>query len=154
MMNDIEEKLHKSLNEMLKSKDMRALNIAINKRSFGYNIQIIIDSSNGISLDDCSLASKITNDVIKVDKIIEGEFNLEVSSPGINRELFSIEDFLSFKGSKVKIKLKKIHNDSKNIVGIIDNIIGNNININVDNQTTTIDFNDIKKANLRNDIKV
>ena len=154
MMNDIEEKLHKSLNEMLKSKDMRALNIDINKRSFGYNIQIIIDSSNGISLDDCSLVSKITNDVIKVDKIIEGEFNLEVSSPGINRELFSIEDFLAFKGSKVKIKLKKVNNDSKNIVGIIDNIIGNNVSINVDNKTTTIDFNDIKKANLRNDIKV
>jgi len=153
-MNDIEEKLHKSLNEMLKSKDMRALNIDINKRSFGYNIQIIIDSSNGISLDDCSLVSKITNDVIKVDKIIEGEFNLEVSSPGINRELFSIEDFLAFKGSKVKIKLKKVRNDSKNIIGIIDNIIGNNVSINVDNKTTIIDFNDIKKANLRNDIKV
>ena len=133
---------------------MRALNIDINKRSFGYNIQIIIDSSNGISLDDCSLVSKITNDVIKVDKIIEGEFNLEVSSPGINRELFSIEDFLAFKGSKVKIKLKKVRNDSKNIIGIIDNIIGNNVSINVDNKTTIIDFNDIKKANLRNDIKV
>ena len=139
-MNDLEEKLYLALNEMLEKKEMRVL-------------QIIIDSSSGVNLDDCTFASKIAGDIIKIDNLYDDNFNLEVSSPGINRQLFSIDDFLLYKGYKVKIKLKLAVENQKKIIGTIGNIKDQNILIATDNKDIIIDFNNIKKANLQRDIK-
>ena len=65
-MNDLEEKLHLALNEMLEKKEMRVLNISINKKTSGQDIQIIIDSNSGVNLDDCVFASKIASDFILI----------------------------------------------------------------------------------------
>ena len=153
-MNDIEEKLHLALNEMLEKKEMRVLNVSVNKKTSGQDIQIIIDSSSGVNLDDCTFASKIAGDIIKIDNLYDDNFNLEVSSPGINRQLFSIDDFLLYKGYKVKIKLKLAVENQKKIIGTIGNIKDQNILIATDNKDIIIDFNNIKKANLQRDIKI
>jgi len=153
-MNDLEEKLHLALNEMLEKKEMRVLNISINKKTSGQDIQIIIDSNSGVNLDDCAFASKIASGIIKIDNSYDDNFNLEVSSPGINRQLFSIDDFLLYKGFKVKIKLKLTVEKQKNFVGTIGNIENQNILITTDHKDIIIDFNNIKKANLQRDIKI
>ena len=153
-MNDLEEKLHLALNEMLEKKEMRVLNVSINKKTSGQDIQIIIDSSSGVNLDDCAFASKIAGDIIKIDNLYDDNFNLEVSSPGINRQLFSIDDFLLYKGFKVKIKLKLAVEKQKNFVGTIGNIENQNILIATNHKDIIIDFNNIKKANLQKDIKI
>ena len=153
-MNDLEEKLHLALNEMLEKKEMRVLNVSVNKKTSGQDIQIIIDSSSGVNLDNCAFASKIAGDIIKIDNLYDDNFNLEVSSPGINRQLFSIDDFLSYKGYKVKIKLKLAVEKQKNFIGTIGNIENQNILITTDHKDIIIDFNNIKKANLQRDIKI
>jgi ribosome maturation factor RimP len=153
-MNDLEEKLYLVLNEMLEKKEMRVLNVSVNKKTSGQDIQIIIDSSSGVNLDDCTFASKIAGDIIKIDNLYDDNFNLEVSSPGINRQLFSIDDFLLYKGYKVKIKLKLAVENQKKIIGTIGNIKDQNILIATDNKDIIIDFNNIKKANLQRDIKI
>ncbi|MFL2559812.1 MAG: ribosome maturation factor RimP [Gammaproteobacteria bacterium] len=153
-MNDLEEKLYLALNEMLEKKEMRVLNVSVNKKTSGQDIQIIIDSSSGVNLDDCTFASKIAGDIIKIDNLYDDNFNLEVSSPGINRQLFSIDDFLLYKGYKVKIKLKLAVENQKKIIGTIGNIKDQNILIATDNKDIIIDFNNIKKANLQRDIKI
>ena len=153
-MNDLEEKLYLALNEMLEKKEMRVLNVSVNKKTSGQDIQIIIDSSSGVNLDDCTFASKIAGDIIKIDNLYDDNFNLEVSSPGINRQLFSIDDFLLYKGYKVKIKLKLAVENQKKIIGTIGNIKDQNILIATDNKDINIDFNNIKKANLQRDIKI
>ena len=153
-MNDLEEKLHLALNEMLEKKEMRVLNVSINKKTSGQDIQIIIVSISGVNLDDCAFASKIADDIIKIDNLYDDNFNLEVSSPGINRQLFSIDDFLLYKGCKVKIKLKLAVEKQKNFIGTIRNIENQNILITTDHKDIIIDFNNIKKANLQRDIKI
>jgi len=153
-MNDLEEKLHLALNEMLEKKEMKVLSVSINKKTSGQDIQIIIDSISGVNLDDCAFASKIADDIIKIDNLYDDNFNLEVSSPGINRQLFSIDDFLLYKGHKVKIKLKLAVEKQKNFIGIIGNIENQNILITTDHKDIIIDFNNIKKANLQRDIKI
>ncbi len=56
-MNEIEEKLMISINEIIGSKDVRVLNISINKMSKNPKIDIIIDSDNGVSIEDCAIVS-------------------------------------------------------------------------------------------------
>ena len=106
-MNDIKESLFQALNEIVEKENMRVVNISISGVSKNPNIQIIIDSEDGVNLDDCSFVSKVTSDLININNYFADDFNLEVSSPGINRQLFTIEDYVLYIGSLVKIKLKK-----------------------------------------------
>ena len=148
-MNDIEESLFQALNEIVEKKDMKVVNISIGGLAKSPSIQIIIDSIQGISLDDCSFVSKLTDDIIKVNGYYADDYNLEVSSPGINRQLFTLDDFRLYENSMVKIKLKKPVNNRKNILGIIKNIKNENIIINIEQDEIEIEFKNIKKANIK-----
>ena len=148
-MNDIEESLFQALNEIVEKKDMKVVNISIGGLAKSPSIQIIIDSIQGISLDDCSFVSKLTDDIIKVNGYCADDYNLEVSSPGINRQLFTLDDFRLYESSMVKIKLKKPVNNRKNILGIIKNIKNENIIINIEQEEIEIEFKNIKKANIK-----
>ena len=148
-MNDIEESLFQALNEIVEKKDMRVVNISIGGLTKRPSIQIIIDSIQGVSLDDCSFVSKVTDDIIKVNGYYDDDYNLEVSSPGINRQLFTLDDFRLYKNSMVKIKLKKSVNNQKNILGKIKNIKIENIIIDIGQEEIEIEFKNIKKANIK-----
>ena len=148
-MNDIEESLFQALNEIVEKKDMRVVNINISGVAKSPSIQIIIDSIQGVSLDDCSFVSKLTNDIIKVNGYYSDDYNLEVSSPGVNRQLFSLDDFRLYENSMVKIKLKKPINNQKNILGIIKVIKSENIIVDIGEEEIEIEFKNIKKANIK-----
>ncbi|MBT3548625.1 MAG: hypothetical protein HOI56_00975 [Gammaproteobacteria bacterium] len=147
-MNDIDEKLFKALEEVISTKDMRIVNINISNSSSSPSIKIIIDSSRGISLEDCSLTSKLADDLIKINSYFD-DYDIEVSSPGINRQLFSITDFMLYKGFTVKVKLKSGIGNQKNFIGKIKDIVGESINIELGDSEITVDFKNIKKANIQ-----
>ena len=147
-MSEIEEKLSLALSEIIDKKDMNVVNINISNASKNPDIQIIIDSTIGVSLDDCTFVSKITNDIIKLNSYFD-DYNLEVSSPGINRQLFSLNDFNLYKGFKVKVKLKKSIDNQKNFMGTVKGTTDQNIIIMLDDGDIEIDFKNIKKANIQ-----
>ena len=82
-----------ALNDILGVDGTRVLNVNINKFSRNTKIQVIIDNKNGITVDECAKVSRITDDVIKLDDEFKSEYTLEVTSPGINRPLFSENDY-------------------------------------------------------------
>ena len=148
-MNDIKESLFQTLNEIVEKEGIRVINISINGVSNSPNIQIIIDSNDGINLENCSFVSKITSDLIKINNYFTDDYNLEVSSPGVNRQLFSIDDFNLYLGSLVKIKLKKQLKNQKNFLGKIKSLKNDIIIISTDKEDMEIDFKNIKKANIK-----
>ena len=147
-MNDIEEKLSKALEEVIRAKDMRVVNINISNSSSSPSIKIIIDSLKGVGLEDCAFTSKLADDLIKINDYFD-DYDIEVSSPGINRQLFSITDFMLYKDFMVKIKLKSSMNNQKNFTGKIKDIVEGNIKIELDDSEVMIDFKNIKKANIQ-----
>ena len=76
-------------------------------------VRIYVEKENeDITLEDCAaLSNKIDEDI---DKLIDQRFFLEVSSPGIERPLKKIADYIRFKGEKAKLSLKHKVNDNKN----------------------------------------
>ena len=148
-MNDIKENLFQTLNEVVEKQGIRVINISISGASKSPNIQIVIDSNDGINLENCSFVSKITGDLIKINNYFTDDYNLEVSSPGVNRQLFSIDDFNLYLGSLVKIKLKKQINNQKNFLGKIKSLKNDTIIFSIDNEDVEIDFKNIKKANIK-----
>ena len=111
-------------------------------------VRIYVEKENeDITLEDCAaLSNKIDEDI---DKLIDQRFFLEVSSPGIERPLKKITDYIRFKGEKAKLSLKHKVNEKKNFEGIIvdckDNIIFLEIK---EQEIMEIPFSEIRKANL------
>ena len=147
-MNEIEEKLLKALEEVVSTKGMRIVNINISNSSSSPSIKIIIDAARGIGVDDCSFTSRLADDLIKINGYFD-DYDIEVSSPGINRQLFSVTDFILYKGFIVKIKLKSGISNQKNFIGKIKDIDEENIKIELDDSEIMINFKNVKKANIQ-----
>ena len=143
-----------ALNDILGVEGTRVLNVNINKFSRNTKIQVMIDNKNGITVDECVRVSRITEDIIKLDDGFKNEYTLEVTSPGINRPLFSEDDYKDNIGSKVKVSLKKMQNNTKNIFGIIMEVVGESVVIKSRNKSYKIEFENIKKANLDREIEI
>ncbi len=143
-----------SINHILGTDNTRVLNVNINKFSRNTKIQVMIDNKNGITVDECVRVSRITEDIIKLDDGFKSEYTLEVTSPGINRPLFLEDDYRDNIDSKVKISLKKMQDNTKNISGIIMEVVGKSVVIKSRNKTYKIEFDNIKKANLDREIEI
>ena len=143
-----------SINHILGTDNTRVLNVNINKFSRNTKIQVMIDNKNGITVDECVRVSRITEDIIKLDDGFKSDYTLEVTSPGINRPLFLEDDYRDNIDSKVKISLKKMQDNTKNISGIIMEVVGKSVVIKSRNKTYKIEFDNIKKANLDREIEI
>ena len=117
-------------------------------------LRIYIDSPDGITVSDCSQVSHQVSGVLEVEEPVKGQFTLEVSSPGIDRPLFSFEQFEQFVGSKVKLKLYHAIEGKRKIVGLIESVEGDDINIKDADSDSIIQvqIDDIDKANIITDL--
>ena len=70
----------------------------------GWVLRFFLDKDGGINLDDCAAASREISSLLDVENVISTAYNLEVSSPGIERPLKKAHDFERFSGQLAKIK--------------------------------------------------
>ncbi|MFT5503682.1 MAG: ribosome maturation factor RimP [Gammaproteobacteria bacterium] len=112
-------------------------------------LRVYIDSESGIMLEDCSAVSHQLSAVLDVEEPIAQAYDLEVSSPGIDRPLFKLEDYHRFCGSQAKIKMNVGLLGRRNFKGQIISVLDSNeIEIEVDGVKYELPFADIAKANL------
>lgn len=116
-------------------------------------VRIFIDKPDGVTLDDCGGFSAAFEEVLDADDFIPGKYVLEVSSPGIERELYSLADFEKFAGRLVKVKTAEEFAGQKNFVGILTGVDGSEITI-ADRTVgeTKFPYETVKKANLKIDL--
>ena len=151
-MNDIEEKLMTRLNNMLDN-DIEAINVKIFGARNQKFVEIMIESSQGVTINTCADVTKIAQNIIKLDRLINIDYSIEVSSPGINRPLLNIRDFIKYQGEKAFIELKRSINNQKRFTGEYK-VINKKITFPYKDNTIEISIDDIKKANLIREIKV
>lgn len=111
-------------------------------------LRIYIDSDAGVTVEDCQRASHQVSGVLEVEDPIKGQFNLEVSSPGVERPLFSAEQFARFTGERCSLRLREALNGQKKFTGVISQVVGDTITLTIDDQELNVEMNEIDKANL------
>jgi len=112
-------------------------------------VRVFIDSPQGITLEDCEQASHQISGVLDVEDPIRGHYNLEVSSPGLDRPLFTPEHYARFLGEKVKLRLRQPVDGRRKLAGRIDRVEDDLIRITDEaGQTYELTVNEIEKANL------
>jgi len=117
-MNEIKKSLKETLREHIENNGYELIEIDQHSLRKGIKFVLYIDHKNGIGLDDCVNVSKASEMII--DEFIDPEsYELEVSSPGLDRKLNKKEDFDRFIGKTIKIKLKEKLNDRKNFKGLL-----------------------------------
>ena len=112
-------------------------------------LRIYIDNESGITLDDCVRVSHQLAGVLDVNDPIRGRYELEVSSPGLDRPLFTLEQFERFRGSEVRLRLRTKLDGRKNFNGTIDEVRDGMVRIIDDGNTFSISGEDIDKANIK-----
>ncbi len=111
-------------------------------------LRIYVDKDGGIGLADCQNVINFIDPLLDVEDIIQGKYNLEVSSPGENRPLFTIEQITRHIGEIIQIKLKVMQNGRRNFKGKLVNVDRQNIEMEIDNSKIKFIFDSIDKANL------
>ena len=116
-------------------------------------VRVYIDKEGGVTIDDCTNVSHAIETVLDVEDFIPGKYVLEVSSPGIERQLYSLADFAKFAGSLAKVKTKTDINGQKTFVGYVTSVAGDEITIDDRTQgAVTFPYSVVEKANLKIDL--
>jgi ribosome maturation factor RimP len=114
----------------------------------GRLLRIYVDSLNGISVSDCERVSRQVSAVLNVEDPFHGHYELEVSSPGLDRPLYTLEHYQHFIGKQVKIRLRTPQNGRRNFQGTLQAVNVDMITVTGDGETWQLPFADIDKANL------
>ncbi len=95
------------------------LGIEYFKQKDGSLLRLYIDHDSGITLDDCTRVNHQVIGVLDVHDPIKEKYHLEISSPGLDRPLFTLEQFKRYLGQEVKIKFRERIDERRKIRGVI-----------------------------------
>lgn len=117
-------------------------------------VRIYIDKPEGVSHEDCAIVSNKVGEIIEEEDFIPTAYTLEVSSPGLERGLYSLADFEKFTGKLARFKTYQAINRQKNYSGKIIGVEGEEIVFeDRTNGNVKIPFSAIAKANLEIDLE-
>ncbi len=111
-------------------------------------VRIYIDSEKGANIDDCENVSKDLNYELALEDSFIEDYVLEVSTPGVDRKIFYIEQLDGFIGKKFKVKLRNAKNNIKNLEGFITDFSEENFTIECNNENHIINFSDTELCRL------
>lgn len=111
-------------------------------------LRIFIEKDEGISVEDCATVSRQIGAVLDVENIIPVAYILEVSSPGMDRVLFTADQYQEYIGELIKIRTRSPIEERRNFKGSLIKADENTVVIKVDNTEFEIPFESIDRARL------
>jgi ribosome maturation factor RimP len=117
----------------------------------GRVLRLYLDKEGGPSVDDLGRVSRQLSELLDAQDIVEGSYTLEVSSPGINRPLKKPEHFQRFIGKRVRIRTGDMIDGRRSFLGILSEVSGDTIRIEVEGKPYEIPFCTIEKSNYEHD---
>lgn len=123
----------------------RIWDVTYTKIGADYHLEITIDSDDGIGIEDCERVSRAIDPILEEENPIEGFYYLEVSSPGVERELRTDEHISLSLGEKVEVKLFAPKDGVKSLVGTLASFEDGVIGIDADGQKYSFAKADVSK---------
>ena len=111
-------------------------------------LRLYIDSENGIALEDCETVSHHVSGVLEVEQAVRGQYTLEVSSPGLDRPLFTLEQHRKFIGADVQVRLRSLVDGRRKITGRLVDVLNEAIVVELDGQNYELPFHLIERSRL------
>ncbi len=144
--------LLEELKKITQPLNIRVIELATWRGKSGLNIRVVVDKEGGITLNDCEEITRLYNDRLTILKPMEyNNYNLQVSSPGIQRVFKDKEEYNLFKLRKVRIILKEPLNDAFRdtvIKGVLEGMQDETVMLSMGGKRVTIPIHKISKTRL------
>lgn len=111
-------------------------------------LRVYIDTPEGVTLEDCERASHQISGVLDVEDPVQGQYTLEISSPGLERPLFKPAHYERFSGSDVQVRLKVPVNGRRKFKGRIVSVRDDQVVLDIDGNECSFSFADIERAQV------
>ena len=111
-------------------------------------VRLFIDKEGGVTVDDCADVSRQVSAILDVEDPIADKYNLEVSSPGLDRPLFTLPQFERYIGQDIALHLRIPVMERRKWQGKLERIEKDMITLIVDDQEQILVFGNIQKANV------
>ncbi len=111
-------------------------------------LRVFIDHENGITVDDCAEVSHQASAILDVEDPISTEYNLEISSPGMDRPLFKEKHYIASVGEIVQLRTRMPIDNRRNFKGKLLACENGNVSIEVDGQQFQLAVANIEKGNV------
>lgn len=117
-------------------------------------LRVYVDKPGGITIDDIAHISREISVLLDVEEPIKGTYTLEVSSPGLQRPLFTPVHFQAQIGQKITLRTRSLQNNRQNYKGVLKEADANGLQLECDGQLLSFNYSDIDKAKVIPDIEI
>lgn len=152
-MASLEEKLQTLLQPAVEDLGCELWGIDCQRAGRFSTVRLYIDKPEGVSIDDCADVSRQVSAILDVEDPISEKYNLEVSSPGLDRQLFTLEQMARYVGQEVAIHLRIPTLNRRKWQGELTAIDNDMITLKTEGETHQFAFGNIQKAHLIAKIK-
>lgn len=126
-MSQVPERIEREIEKIVSSEGMELVHIEYGKQGRGYLLRVDIDKEGGVTLEDCQLISQQISTWLDVEDPIPAEYELQVSSPGLDRKFYKDSDYQKFLGRLVRVKTSQPVRGLHVIVGNLKEFDGRKI---------------------------
>ena len=124
---EYESKTEALLQPLMEENNFELVDVEYVKEGGNYYLRAYIDKEGGITINDCELISRALSDILDEKDFIPDAYILEVSSPGLGRQLKKDKDFKRSLGEEVEIKLYKPIEKKKELIGLLEDFDADNL---------------------------
>jgi ribosome maturation factor RimP len=117
----------------------------------GWVLRVYLDRPGGVTIADCQAVSRQIGDVLEAKDVMRHAYNLEVSSPGLNRPLKKAADFERFAGQRARIKMRDALDGRRNFLGRLIGCMDGLVNLEMDGANVELPLEGISKAHVEYD---
>jgi len=112
-------------------------------------VRVVIDALDGVGIDDCAKVSRQLSAVLDVEDPIKGAYNLEVSSPGLDRPLRNLDDVRGVIGKMIYLETREAIEGRRHFTGRVEDVLTDAIAIQVDGRLFHIPASAVNQAKLQ-----
>lgn len=151
---DISSQVSDIVRPILDSMQLELVEIEFGRVGRDAVLRLFIDKSGGVTLDDCADVSRELSAILDVEDIVPTNYTLEVSSPGLDRPLKKVEDYLRYTGRLIKLRTYEPFADDdgnkrKTFLGTLEGFQDGSVKMKLkEGQTASVPLERVAKANL------
>jgi ribosome maturation factor RimP len=127
VMSNLPERVEQEIEKIVASEGLELVHIDFRRQGHGFLLRVDIDKEGGVTLEDCQLVSQQISTYLDVDDVVPAEYELQVSSPGLDRKFYKDSDYQKFIGRLVRVRTSKAVRGLHVIVGRLKDFDGSRI---------------------------
>ena len=145
---DLTPQLLSLIEPVILAEGMELVEMEYRREASGWVLRLYVDREGGVTVDDCARISPVVGDLLDVADIIRNPYQLEVSSPGLNRPLRKQDHFRRQVGKIIEVRTRSPLQKRRNFKGVLVAMETDSVTIDCDGQVFDVPLALIDRARL------